>query len=337
MDNGQNNAANFTIDQTGLNNPQTDIYCNDCEINSLSSTNTAQLTNKIISQANTGANSIDGSGQLNINTGNAYSSVSLVNLVNLNVIRSSGFIGFINIFGSLVGDIGGSSLFAEEETEEVSKDVEPETETVDQQIKNDNESDSLPPERESGGIPEVTHTNNVGTHVLPGDTVTFFAKIKNVGYGKIYDAKLRIELFKEGISYGGSYFNLGDINAQKALRFSTGLVLSKKATTGTYIARVTVVGAVGPDNHEVSAYSESEFKILAAGIVSAGSFTAADPVIASSDVPAEVLGTAKEGLTQFERIMITLFASLLSLYLAIRVYQKRQIIITYAYRIGSLL
>lgn len=309
-----NTADNIFINST----------CTYCSSNAIGGTNVASISNNISSSSNTGNNQIENAEDANIKTGNAYSSVSLVNLVNSNFINSQGFIGFINIFGTLVGDIGGTSVFEEEAISEVVSEPEVQEEPG-------------PELKESGGILEVTHTNNVGTHVLPGDTVTFQAKIKNVGYGKIYNAKLTIELFKDGKSYGGTYFNLGDINAQKTTRLTTGLVMSKKALSGKYIAKVTATGTVGPENTEISSSSESEFKIIGFNtntVLSSG--TNPSPINPETvEIIPEVLGTSASDIVK--DTMLTIFAWLLVLYLGLRGIQKRQIVLSYAQRIGSLL
>lgn len=324
MDDGQISDDNIEINSTSSLENQSLSSCTNCSQNSIEGKNMAVVDNKISSSSNTGNNLISSSNSDSvIRTGNAYSSVSLVNLVNTNVIDSTGFIGFINIFGSLVGDIGGTSLF----TEEV---AEPEI------IQESTDSNQLTGnQKESGGMLSVSHTNNVGTHVLPGDTVTFLVDIKNSGLGKVYDTKLLIELFKDGKSYGGTYFNIGDINAQKTVKLTTGLVMSKNALSGKYIARVTATGIVGPEDHEISNSSESEFKIIGFNTVlsSSGHLSVAnsEPI---SGTP-EVLGLDDSDNNQSS--MVTFFGILFALYLVLKSVQKRQLIMGYVDRLGSLL
>lgn len=71
----------------------------------------AVVTNNIVNNANSGSNSITGggsssdSGQMVINTGNAYSVVSLTNKVNFTIVDSVVHVITINIFGTLNGNI----------------------------------------------------------------------------------------------------------------------------------------------------------------------------------------------------------------------------------------
>ncbi|RJQ37103.1 hypothetical protein C4559_03935 [Candidatus Microgenomates bacterium] len=67
--------------------------------------NYSYLSNSIIAFANTGANTINGVKTAIINTGNAYSMVSLLNQVNFTVVNSTIHIITINIFGQLNGNI----------------------------------------------------------------------------------------------------------------------------------------------------------------------------------------------------------------------------------------
>ena len=69
------------------------------------SQNFAYVSNDIVSVADTGGNSIEGSGDALIDTGNAYSIVSLLNKVNTTIINSKIHILTINIFGDVEGNI----------------------------------------------------------------------------------------------------------------------------------------------------------------------------------------------------------------------------------------
>ena len=211
--------------------------------------NQALVTNKVSSTANTGGNSIQGEGAT-IKTGNAYSAVSIVNFINSSIIKSLGFFGFINIFGSLNGDIGGASLFATSE---------PEDEAIAEESSAQGEPG--PFIREEGGLIEVELDDNIGTHVLPGDTITFFVKVKNPGTARLYDVHLWLGLAKDGVNMGGGTFNLGDIEAKKGVKVTTGLVLSKEAEPGEYLAFAEARGLVGPGDTEISATDEKPFLI----------------------------------------------------------------------------
>ena len=68
--------------------------------------NVAYLDNSLVSYANTGDNSINATGEAAlINTGNAYSIVSLVNKVNFTIVNSEIHVVTINLFGQLNGNI----------------------------------------------------------------------------------------------------------------------------------------------------------------------------------------------------------------------------------------
>lgn len=322
MDEGANQNDNVAISSSAPNS-ESGNSCTNCSSGVIGGANYVLLSNNINSSANTGGNSIlAANGNTNINTGNAYSSISLVNFVNSNLINSQGFIGFINIFGTLVGNVGGTSLFTEE------PEVTP-TPLITQVESSGSQ------EKETGGILEVSHINNVGAFVYPGDTVTFFAKVKNSGYGKVYDTKLVIELFKDGVSYGGGYFNLGDINAQKAVKLTTGLVMSKDALPGKYIAKVTATGIVGPGDTKISATSESEFKIVQkySGIVSSTVQTLNPP-----EIP-QVLGESTFSNNKRFDInkLIEIYAYILSAYILAKAYQKRAVLVPAIIKLRSLL
>ena len=263
----------FNEDQ--IEDPPQNQDCPGC-IQDTSINNFARVINNVSAGANTGGNSIK-AGTAKITTGNAYTAVLIANFVNTNIINSTGFIGFINIFGRFTGDIGGSEKFP--------SSSEPEASVQSQSQESQ--------QKDSGGILEVEHITNVGTHVLPGDTVTFFAKIKNPGTGTVYGTKLTIELLKNGINYGGTTFDLGDIKSQKAVKITTGLVLSKSAKGGEYTAVVTASGNVGPGDSQVSASSESKFYILALTPGVIGSTIASD--VPLTDSP-EVLGSSTGNL-----------------------------------------
>jgi len=69
------------------------------------SQNFAYVSNDIVSVSDTGGNSIEGLGDALIDTGNAYSIVSLLNKVNTTIIGSKIYILTINIFGDVEGNI----------------------------------------------------------------------------------------------------------------------------------------------------------------------------------------------------------------------------------------
>ena len=284
--------------------------CEGCRTDDVNITNSAYVSNNVLSLANTGGNKLQGESG-SITTGNAYSSVNIINLVNSSIIGSWGYFAFINIFGTLTGDIGGESEFPTPEPVQANSESQPFT-------------------RETGGVLEVTHHHNVGNWVYPGDTVTFFADIKNPGTGIVYDTTLYIELFRQGVPAGGAFFNIGEIKAHKSKKLTTGLVLSENAKPGLYEARVSVVGLVGPGDTEISSDSYSSFEVAAftplvlGGVDNANA--AANPV-----TPTEVLGTVAPVGANIEQRLLLLFLLLSSVYLAGRGYQNRRRIVAFVY------
>lgn len=275
--------------------------------------NRALVANNISASAISGRNTADGS-SAEISTGDAYSIVSLANFINSSIVNSWGFIGYINIFGSLLGDIGGESLFA--------PPPEPEAPIVEEG------GESEPFVRESGGLLGVDHTNNVGEYVFPGDTVTFFVNVKNPGTGIVYGTRVLVELIKDGQVGGGGYFNAGDINPHRGVKMSFGLVLSDSAPAGAYTARVSAIGLVGPGDNQIRAYSTSNFLIR--GLSSFASGLSGD-ALASAPAPAVLATTVNPGMTK-EKMMLLLFFGLLLAYLVGKSYQKRREIAAFVYR-----
>lgn len=69
------------------------------------SENYAVLSNDVVSIANTGSNTVEGSMEAAIYTGDSYSLVTLLNQVNFTIVGSTIHIVTINIFGELTGNI----------------------------------------------------------------------------------------------------------------------------------------------------------------------------------------------------------------------------------------
>lgn len=225
--------------------PNSNDGCANC-MGDVSVYNKARVSNNISSLANTGQNTAIG-GKVLVKTGNAYSIVTLANFVNTNFIDSVGFFGFINIFGIWNGDIGGASAFKVEEEKEPEGYKKEQTETADI--------------RESGGVLSVNNSNNVGEYVLPGDTVTFFIDVKNMGTGKVYETKLDLFLMHNGENVGGTTFDLGVIGPGKKTKVTTGFVLSENAPPGTYVARARASGSTGENRQALSSVGDSAFRV----------------------------------------------------------------------------
>ena len=213
--------------------------CATCSF-SLDANNNAYLENDVSSTANSGGN--NGSG--NISSGRAISIISLLNFINTNFINSNSFFGFINIFGKLNGNIGRADLFTPPSNNNSNVAGAP----VDSS------------QEEVGGQFDVSTSNNVAAYVLPGDTVTFYVNVRNIGSGKIYNAKLYLSLIKDGVNMGGGEFDLGDIESGKRVYVTTGLVLSSQIAGGLYQGQAYVTGDTG--NGSIDGVSNSNFNVL---------------------------------------------------------------------------
>lgn len=285
--------------------------------------NTAYVINNISSTANTGGNSING-GEAAIDTGDAFSVVSIINFVNSSIINSVGFFGFFNIFGLLDGDIGGASLFA--------TPAESEPEAVNTQgEENSAEQESGPSVREEGGQLEVYQDNNVGTHVLPGDTITFFITVKNSGIGRVYNTQLSINLIKDGVDMGGGIFELGDIDPGKGVKVTTGLVLSEDAGPGDYIASAVATGYVGSDDNLISAYADKSFRIGGSSLPLISGMT---EEVQAAEPEGQILGamTSNKGLTIEQRLLLLLLGSLIAFLITKTLREKEKLAIAWTHR-----
>lgn len=293
--------------------------CNGCIVD-VKINNQAIVENQILSLADSGGNNINAENG-RIKTGRAYSAVSLFNFVNTNIINSSGFWGFVNIFGRLTGDVGTAAALFPSPTPEPSPEPEPAIDA------------SGPAGRETGGMLTVSQSNNVGEYVLPGDTVTFNVLVKNPGGGKIYDVKLWMGLTQNGEDRGGGWIPVGDIEPNKGVKISTGLVLSSQAEGGYYTGLARAVGYAGPDNQEVAATAESNF------LLAAFSPFLPEPALAAPTETGknQVLGTTiAAGVTPYDRLL-RLFWIMLTLYALMLAYEKRERLASAAIALRSLI
>ena len=216
--------------------------------------NVGTVNNLITASANTGGNSIygeDGS----IITGNAFSSVNLINFFNTNVIASKIFFGVINIFGELNGNIGGASYFATTSQTQVATETQTQTQTEEQRV--------------PGGQLSSEISTNVGTHVNPGDTVMFFITVKNTGTGPVYDGKLTFNLYDANDELAAiDITDLGTLAPGQKAYISFGLVLSESAPGGLYQGLIKTEGKIGPDNENVESFADTYFQVSGAGFLS---------------------------------------------------------------------
>jgi hypothetical protein len=228
------------------------------------------------------------------------------------MVRTIGRITFINIFGSLTGDIGGESTFPT-----------PTPEPLVEQQQSDGGDDGAPAQKDIGGQLGVELSNNVNDYVLPGDTVTFFATINNPGGGRVYDTKLYIGLYKDGVDTGGIEYKIGTVKGFGTAKLTTGIVLSKAALGGHYTARAIISGVVGPDDHEVSATSDAPFNIfgkiiqMAEGIIPEVNAQGAGEVLAAAD------STTQNGPGLEEKMRELLLVSLMAIFV-LQGYRKRK-------------
>lgn len=284
--------------------------CVNCS-SSLLSTNNAVVENNIYSNSNTGDNLIKSeSGE--IITGNSYSSVSVFNFVNSNIYNSSGFVGFVNIFGRLLGNIGGVESFVVEEDETFSQ------ETAEKENK-DGFDESIQDVREEGGKIELIGNHNVGEYVFPGDTITFQAKVKNIGTGKLYDTSLVIEILKDGLVSGGARFILDEIQSGKTKTLTTGLTLSQLANAGEYQTRIKVEAYIGPDNERVESQVDGNFIIRNKFLGGVAKNVNAEDIYNLNSVSQEVLGDSDSKFKlSFEQKLAIVFFGLLALLIYFR-------------------
>lgn len=223
-------------DTTGTNETNDSVQVN----------NTAIVHNTVEADAISGNNTTVGT-NAQVTTGNAYAFVSLVNFINAIFVKSTGFLGFINIFGNLHGNIGGSNYFPTP-TPPVENALAATTSTE--------------THLDEGGQLAVTTHNNAGTYLLPGDTVTLFADVTNPGTGKVYNAVLHVSLIHNGQEQGAQDIQLGDIAGGKTVKVTTGIVLSSTVPPGLFIARMTASGTTGDAATPISAYADSTFAIF---------------------------------------------------------------------------
>ncbi len=314
---GGTNLSLINLTPSATNSATT---CSSCTGN-ININNNANVTNNITSSANTGTNSINGK-NASITTGNAFSAISLFNLINTNFINSSGFFGLINIFGNWTGNIGGANEFAALNAPPPAQDQTTQQESV------SNNSNSNTNNKEDGGKLELTNRNNVGAFVYPGDTVTFFIKVRNTGTGKVYGTKIDLYLYKNGQENGGTTFNIGDIDAGKSKTLTTGFVLSKNAQNGPYTAEAYSYGTTGNNNTSVDAYGESYFNIVGATSgTNINNQQSIHPVVSS------VLGTNSNTINKSvfvkkaeEMLYISLLMLVIFAYISIRLVKKKEFV-----------
>lgn len=299
---GQTTAATSTTDT--LNDASGCSLCNAFA----SVTNTAEVHNTVTSDATTGNNKVTGNGKAAVQTGNANSFVAITNLINALFYQSNVYIGFVNIFGTLNGDIGDASKFPT---------PTPSPAVAENAVQT---SDGIT-HKEDGGKLLMSIGNNVGAFVHPGDTVIVTAKVKNAGSGAVYTSAIHLTLIHDGLSQSIGDFPLGDIPTGQGKKLSTGIVLGSDAITGSYTIHAEVTGTTGDDDTPLSAAGDSSFAInaIASGVQSNGKPTV---VLGSSmHVPQqEVLGThTTKPLSNTQEKLYYLLGFILGLYVVIRI------------------
>lgn len=216
----------------------------------INQTNDATVTNTVVAQSNTGNNTINGEGK--IKTGNAYTTVNLLNFINSNWVGVRGFFGMINIHGTINGDVGGADHFVTLSEPTVTKPPE--------------ELQAAAEVKSPGGQLSTSMSTNVGTHVNPGDTVMFYINVQNSGTGPVYDSKLTFYLAdSSGEVVAVQTFDLGKLNPGEKMKISFGAVLAQTAPSGIYNALAVADGTTGPDDTGVSSQSETSFLVAGEG------------------------------------------------------------------------
>ena len=293
-----------------------DTLLSNASFTSLTATNSATVTNTINSFANTGSNMVTACSGV-IQTGNAFSSVSLINLVNTVLYRTTAFFGFINIFGTWNGNIGDQqSLAIAEATPQPNADR-----PLDDAPVQSNES-----KHDSGGLLTVINSNNVGEYVNPGDTVTFFVNVKNPGNGHVYDTTLSLHLIKDGQDAGGQTFSLGTIDPGHGFKVTTGFLLSQTTPGGVYTAHAIVTGTVGADNNAIVAYADSTFTVSGSSVLGMTTDQSTNgPMMVSGSVPSgpAVLGSATETNATNTLFSLVILILLIPQYIFYRATQNR--------------
>lgn len=231
-----------------------------------SMTNTASVDNQVTATANTGGNNISGG---RIITGSAFAAVNIFNFINANIINTKGFFGIINIFGTLNGDIGGASNFPQPTPDPGA----------------DSASTNQPDVHGPGGALSSSVSTNVGSHVNPGDTVTFFGTARNTGTGPVYDSKVTFNLYDpNGNLASVQTFNLGKLDAGRVAKITFGLVLAGTAPAGTYNVVLEAQGKVGTDDSAISSSSNAGFQVGLPLLTFAAGGSLAPDVLAASTI-----------------------------------------------------
>jgi hypothetical protein len=236
---------------------------NIADIKAVISQNDATIQNNIKIEANTGANTLSSS-QITLNTGNAYSAVCVTNFLNSIFTNSFGFFGCLNIFGNFTGHIGGEhSIPTATPTPTPQSPVSP---TSTQSLPQTSGAQSC----EGSGVFSISQSNNTGTSVNPGDTVTFFVTISNTGNAKITDTLLNLFLARNGQNTGGGLYSLPDIGPGKSVSVTTGLVLSPQIIPGEYTAVAQVTGKTCNTVGTLSKTALSTLLVAGSGLNTAG-------------------------------------------------------------------
>ncbi|MCL4354927.1 hypothetical protein M1349_05730 [Patescibacteria group bacterium] len=311
--------AQVTSNGIEINSLSPNTGCVACGNGTVNITNYAEILNNIISSANTGGNSMVANNG-SIKTGNAISQVSLFNLINSNIINSNAYFTFINIFGEWIGSIGDKKSFMPKDSTKPKDDSIAEVLPAVESKQNEETSSK----RENGGLLEVSITNNVGEYVLPGDTVTFFIKVKNPGKGKVYDGVLQLMLLRNEKNVGTINIDLPEIEAGKTVKISTGMVLSKRTPGGEYIGQAQVTGVTGEENTLLSASADSYFKVYSTEILSGASTYNNQQ---KAEKKKEVLGVkARDNISkQDQSLLLGLLFVILSTNFGINIIRKRDL------------
>jgi len=173
IDTGDASAETEVVNQVNINelNLEETAESGDMPSTDVSIENEAEINNNVETEAETGENEVEGSGEEKINTGNAYASANVVSLVNFNLVESNGFLYLLNNFLESMGHVdlrliapsSGKSLYSIPTLNSCgTSNCNATTTDLSVEIKNQAEISNAVIVRSSTGENTATSTNNAG-------------------------------------------------------------------------------------------------------------------------------------------------------------------------------
>ena len=212
LNNFMNLRGDVDLRDTGwFDAPEGSGDCGLYECQSISSTNitndnSAEITNSVVVRSSTGENSINGSGNAGINTGNAYAVANVVNIANTNIVDSNYLLLTFNNFGNWSGDLvfpaksffkklfkgmddttcdGGDLEVKNNNSAEIENNVETTAETGENEVESD-EGTAIIETGNAGASANVI--NKVNTNILCDTSFAIVFKIHGNWAGKVFGA-----------------------------------------------------------------------------------------------------------------------------------------------------